>query len=502
MLNLSASIAFHARQTPERPAVIYHDRHIGYGEFYIRIQRMAALLHAHGIGPGDVVALFMKNSPAFLDIAYAASYLGAVFLPVNYRLAAAEADYILSDAQARLLFVDAEFTDIAALDIATVVLDAAAQADSRILCAAHLLTPEPCVRQEQDLVRLMYTSGTTSRPKGVMHTYGNIHWKCIDHVIALGLTREERLLIVGPLYHVGAFDLPGIAVLALGGLFCIHRDFDAERALASIERYKLTAAWMAPVMVSRILSFESAANFDVSSFRWVIAGGEKTPESRIRDFTRVFKAGRFIDAYGMTETCSGDTLMEPGCEFKKIGSTGRATPHVELCIMDEAGAGLPSNTHGEICMRGPKVTRGYWNAPEKTAECFFGDWLRSGDVGYLDEDGFLFLTDRVKDMIVTGAENVASSEVEAVLYKLPQVMEAAVIGAPDERWGERIVAVVVLQPQASLTFEELVEHCARHLARFKIPKELRLIDALPRNPSGKVLKRTLRQTGSPRPLSE
>lgn len=493
MLNLSASIAFHARQTPDRTAVIYRDRPISYGEFYTRIHCLAALMHARGIKPGDVVALFMKNSPAFLEIAYAASYVGAVFLPVNYRLAAAEADYILNDAQARLLFVDQEFTEIVALDIPSVVLDDAAQADSRLLFTQDMPIPDVCVRQEQDLVRLMYTSGTTARPKGVMHTYGNIHWKCIDHIIVLGLSREERLMIVGPLYHVGAFDLPGIAVLSMGGLFCLHRDFDAGRALASIERYKLTSAWMAPVMVSRILSFEQASNFDVSSFRWVIAGGEKTPESRIRDFTRVFKAGRFIDAYGMTETCSGDTLMEAGKEFEKIGSTGRATPHVELCIMDEAGRVLPPNTQGEICMRGPKVTKGYWNAPDKTAETFFVDWLRSGDVGYLDEDGFLFLTDRVKDMIVTGAENVASSEVEAVLYKMPQVMEAAVIGAPDERWGERIVAVIVLQPESSLTFEELELHCAKYLARFKIPKELRLVEALPRNPSGKVLKRTLRQ---------
>ena len=493
MLNLSAFIAFHATQNPDRPALIYRDTAISYREFNDRIQRMAALMHARGVGAGDVVALFMKNSPAFLEIAFAASYLGAIFLPVNYRLAAAEAEYILQDAGARLLFVDQEFASVQALDISKIVVDEAAAADSRALSPA--LTIPPChVTREADLVRLMYTSGTTSRPKGVMHTYSNIYWKCMDHVIALGLTRAERLLVVGPLYHVGGFDLPGIGVLWMGGLLCVHREFDPVAAMESIERHRLTSAWMAPVMVGRILALPDVGRYDVSSFRWCIAGGEKTPESRIRDFSRVFTAGRFIDAFGMTETCAADTLMEAGREIEKIGSVGRALAHVEIRICDSEGRTLPPNTQGELCIRGPKVTKGYWNDPVKTAESFHGDWLRSGDVGYLDDEGFLYLTDRVKDMILTGAENVASSEVEAVLYKLPQVVEAAAIGVPDAQWGERVVAVVVLGQGESLDFETLVAHCAQHLARFKLPKELRIVDALPRNPSGKVLKRTLRET--------
>ncbi len=493
MLNLSASIAYHARQAPERTAIIYRDEAISYGDFYDRICRAAALLQAHGVGKNDVVALFMKNSAAFLEIAFAVSYLGAIFLPVNYRLAAPEADYILGDAQAKLLFVDEEFTSIRELDIPKLVLDAQAQADSRYLGRSDLAIPELNAATESDLVRLMYTSGTTSRPKGVMHSYGNIYWKSIDHVIALSLTREERLLVVGPLYHVGAFDLPGIAVLWVGGALCIHREFDPEATLASIERYKLTSGWMAPVMLSRTLAIENPERFDLNTFRWCIAGGEKTPESRIRDFTRVFTAGRFIDGFGMTETCSGDTLMEAGMEIEKIGSTGRALAHVEIRIADDQGNALPPNMKGEICIRGPKVTKGYWNAPQKTEESFYGGWLRSGDVGYLDEDGFLFVTDRTKDMILTGAENVASCEVEAVLYELPQVAEAAVIGVPDERWGERVVAVVVLKPDADLSLKEIDLYCRKHLASFKVPKELQIVSELPRNPSGKVLKRVLRQ---------
>lgn len=492
MLNLSASIAYHACQAPDRAAIIYRDREISYADFQDRILRAAAMMHSHGIGRHDVVALFMKNSPAFLELAFAASYLGAVFLPVNYRLAAPEARYILEDAGARLLFVDEEFTDIVALPVPKVVLDAQAQEDGRRLGKSELEVPEPASVSDDDLVRLMYTSGTTSRPKGVMHSYGNLYWKSVDHVIGLGLTRQEKLLVVGPLYHVGAFDLPGIAVLWVGGTLCVHREFDPEAVLASIDRHRLTCGWMAPVMLSRILAVPDAGRFDLDSFGWCIAGGEKTPESRIRDFTRVFTHGRFIDAFGMTETCSGDTLMESGREIEKIGSTGRALPHVEIRIADHEGGWLSAGQKGEICMRGPKVTKGYWNAPEKTAEAFYGDWLRSGDVGYLDDEGFLYITDRTKDMILTGAENVASSEVEAALYELPQIAEAAVIGVHDERWGERITAVIVLNPGQSLTLDEIDRHCRQRLASFKVPREMKIVSELPRNPSGKVLKRVLR----------
>ncbi|HLU02617.1 MAG TPA: AMP-binding protein [Advenella sp.] len=492
MLNLSTSIAYHANRSPDQAALIYCDEAITYAQFYDRILHSAALLKSRGIGKNDVVALFMKNSPAFLELTFAISHVGAVFLPINYRLAPAEARFILDDAGVKLLFVDDEFTELMKTGVPAISVDASAQLDSRLLGEVTAAVPEAEQVIESDLARLMYTSGTTSRPKGVMHSYSNLYWKCVDHVLGLELNSRHRLLVVGPLYHVGAFDLPGIAVLWVGGTMCVHREFDALAVLASIDRHQLNCGWMAPVMLSRVLATPEAADFDLGTFEWCIAGGEKTPESRIRDFTRVFRAGRFIDAFGMTETCSGDTLMPAGRELEKIGSTGRATAHVEIRIADDQGQWLPANTKGEICIRGPKVSKGYWNAPEKTAEAFFGDWLRSGDVGYLDDDGFLYITDRTKDMILTGAENVASSEVEAALYQLPQIAEAAVVGVHDEKWGERIVAVVVLAPGATLTLQDIDQHCRKTLARFKVPRELKIVSALPRNPSGKVLKRILR----------
>jgi len=273
----------------------------------------------------------------------------------------------------------------------------------------------------------------------------------------------------------------------------VLRNFDPDEILATIERERLTCSWMAPVMIGRILACENRHRFDVSSFKWCIAGGERTPESRIALFKKMFINGRYIDAYGLTETCGGDTLMEPGMEFAKLGSAGRAVAHVEISICDEMGDEVATGFDGEICLRGPKVTQGYWREEEKTKKSFFGEWFRTGDIGRLDQDGFLYLTDRLKDIIITGGENVASSEVERVIYLLPQVADAAVIGFPDERWGERVVAAIELAPGQTLELEELVRHCRQFLAGFKVPKDMVILNTLPRNPSGKVLKRAIRE---------
>ena len=491
MVNLSSFIRFHATRDPERLAVAFKDQRITFAELLHRIERTAGFLAALGIGPDDVVAVVMKNSAAFLELAFAVSHLGAVFLPINYRLAADEVEYIAGNAGAKLVLADSEFAAAVADLSPKILLDDAAQSDTTAISGSHAAAPMH-VRKPSDLFRLMYTSGTTDRPKGVMHTYDNFYWKSIDHVIALGLNERARLLVAGPLYHVGAFDLPGIAVLWVGGMLRIHRDFDVEPVLDSIARDGLTSAWLAPVMLGSILAHPNRAAFDVSSLRWVIGGGERTPEARIRQFSDYFTRGRYIDAYGLTESCSGDTLMEAGREIEKIGSTGRALAHVEVQIRDAEGRRLPAGQTGEICLRGPKITRGYWRDATKTAACFHGDWFRTGDVGHLDAEGFLYLTDRVKDMIISGGENIASSEVERVVYQLPQVREAAIIGLPDERWGERPVAVVVLNAGHSLDYETLATHCRAQLAGFKVPKQLIVREELPRNPSGKVLKRLLR----------
>ena len=491
MINLSSFIAFHARRTPERCALKYRGEEISYATFDARIRIVGGWLASRGIGADDVIAVLMKNSAAFLDIAFAASHIGAIFLPINFRLASDEIAYIVENAGARVLIADEEFASNAAGPAPVVLVDEAAQADATRL-APNAAPTAAHPRLPSDLMRLMYTSGTTDRPKGVMLSYENFYWKSADQVLVLGLGRDTRLLVAGPLYHVGALDLPGIAVLWQGGMLSIQRDFDAAQCLAAIEADRLDAAWLAPVMTTSILTYPDRERHDVSSLRWAIGGGEKTPEARIRAFSQYFTNARYIDAYGLTETVGGDTFMEPGREIEKIGSTGRPVAHVEIEIRDDTGNRLAPGVNGEICLRGPKVTRGYWKDPGKTAAAFFGEWFRSGDIGYLDDDGFLYLTDRKKDMIISGGENIASSEVERVIYELRQVREVAVIGMPDQRWGERPVAVVVLADGAALELPDLTDHCRRHLAAFKVPKQLIIRDSLPRNPSGKVLKRVLR----------
>jgi acyl-CoA synthetase (AMP-forming)/AMP-acid ligase II len=283
-----------------------------------------------------------------------------------------------------------------------------------------------------------------------------------------------------------------VAVLWVGGTLAILRDFDPVRVLDIIARQRLTGAWLAPVMLGAILGHHDQSRYDLDSVRWVVGGGERTPEARIRAFSGLFTRARYIDAYGLTETCGGDTMMEAGRELEKIGSVGRALAHVEVEIRGPEGEVLTDGRIGEICLRGAKVTQGYWRDPEKTKASFFGNWFRTGDVGHLDAEGFLYLTDRKKDMIISGGENIASSEVERVVYELPQVQEAAVIGIADDRWGERPVVAVVLKPGAALTLAALQEHCRRKLAGFKVPKEMIVRAELPRNPSGKILKRVLR----------
>lgn len=496
MANLTEFLGYHARRDPGRTALIYRGRAIGYGEMYARAVAGAAWLEREGVRPGDVVALWMKNSAAYFDLAFAVSHRGAVLLPLNYRLAVAEIAYILADAGAKILIADDEFADDAGPLAREAVekvflLDDAAQSDLRALAgeAGAVATR----RRAGDLMRLVYTSGTTSRPKGVIHAYDQFYWKHLSISTPLGLSRDTRLLTVGPLYHVGGMELPGLSVFALGGMLALEREFEPDRALDAIERHRLNGAWLAPTMTNAVLALPSSAWRAGRSLEWVIGGGERTPEARILSFADAFPAARYVDAYGLTESNSGDTFMEPGRELEKIGSVGRAAPHLDVTIRDDDGRVLAADETGEICLRGHKITPGYWNAPETTAAAFFADgWFRTGDVGHLDAEGFLYLTDRKKDMILSGGENIASSEVERALYEMPEVLEAAVVAGPDPQWGEAPVAVVTPRPGMDLTLEAVQDHCRKTLGGFKTPKRLVLRAALPRNPSGKVLKRILR----------
>ncbi len=338
----------------------------------------------------------------------------------------------------------------------------------------------------------MYTSGTTGRPKGVMITHANLAWKNLAHIVEFGFTDADVGLACGPLYHVGALDLTTTSLIAAGATTIIHRSFDASAVVDELEGSKATTVWLAPAMVTAIMALPGIEERDLSSVRLIINGGEKMPIPLIERIQRTFPSAWFADAYGLTETVSGDTFLDRDSIVTKLGSVGRPCLYLELDVWDELGSSVAPGERGEIVLRGPKIFKGYWRDPDATATAFAGGWFHTGDVGLRDEDGYLFIVDRLKDMIVSGGENIAGSEVERVLYEHDAVLEAAVVGRPDDRWGEVPVAFVVLRQGASVPPEALLEHCRGQLARYKVPKEVILLDALPRNPSGKVLKRELR----------
>jgi fatty-acyl-CoA synthase len=500
-MNWFAVLAQHADRTPDQAMTVFAGRTTTYGEMAARAVALAGGLSAAGVGRGEVVGLLSYNCPEYLETIFAANYLGAIVMPINWRLAAPEVRFILEHSGARALVCDESLVDLAddaVRGMASAPVRACISptaADGWTTVAALRATPgraERVAAAADDTHRLMYTSGTTGRPKGVMITHANLTWKNLAHLVEFGFTSSDLGLACGPLYHVGALDLTTTTLIATGATIILHASFDASDVVDEIERSRVTTVWLAPAMVNAIMARPDIEQRDLSSVRVVINGGEKMPIPLIQRIQRIFPSAWFADAYGLTETVAGDTFLDRDSLLSKLGSVGRPCLYLELDIWDVEGNSLPNGERGEIVMRGPKVFKGYWRDPEATAAAFAGGWFHTGDIGVRDDDGYLFIVDRLKDMIVSGGENIAGSEVERALYEHDAVLEVAVVGRTDDRWGEVPVAFVVLRSDRSVTPEALQAHCRSQLARFKVPKEIVFLDVLPRNPSGKVLKRELR----------
>ncbi|WP_060886993.1 acyl-CoA synthetase [Streptomyces caniscabiei] len=504
MHNFSSILDYHLTQRPEAVAVTQDDHHLTVRRLHERVDQLAAGLTELGVGRGDVIALLLYNRPEFLELVYAASRVGAVFLPLNYRLAEEEWAYILGHAEARAIITEPEF--VRATDRIAAGLDGL---EHRLLVDGDVPSPEwtgyeallgrhrgarvaPLDVGPDDLQRLMYTSGTTSRPKGVRITYGNVQAKNLAHIVHFGLTAADTTLVCGPLYHVGGLDMPALATLYAGGGVVLQRRFDARDALRAIQERQVTNMWLAPAMVNAVLEVPDRDAYDTSSVRFILGGGEKTPEPVLRRVMNAFPNAWFADAYGLTETVSGDTFLDREHALSKLGSVGRPVPHTRVRIVDDTGKEAPAGELGEITLRGPKVFAGYWRDEKATAAALRDGWFHTGDIGHVDEEGFLYIDDRKKDMIVSGGENIATPEVERVLYEHPAVLEAAVVGLAHPRWGEVPRAFVVFRAGTDAGPDELREFCRDRLARFKVPARFDIVDELPRTPSGKVLKRTLR----------
>jgi fatty-acyl-CoA synthase len=501
--NFSSILDYHLAQRPDAVVVTQDDRSLTVRELHERVNRLAAGLTELGVGRGDVVALLLYNRPEFLELLYAVNRVGAVFLPLNYRLSEEEWAYILDHAEAKVLVTEPEFVrpaDRIAGKLTglahRILVDGSAEGTrtgyEALLDRHHGARVEPVDVGPDDLQRLMYTSGTTSRPKGVRITYGNVEAKNLAHIVHFGLTAADTTLVCGPLYHVGGLDMPALGVLYAGGSVVLQRKFDPVGALRAIQEHHVTNAWLAPAMVNAVLEVPDRESYDTGSMRFILGGGEKTPEPVLRRIMNAFPNAWFADAYGLTETVSGDTFLDREHALSKLGSVGRPVPHTRVRIVDDTGKEVPAGELGEITLRGPKVFAGYWRDEKATAAALKDGWFHTGDIGHVDEDGFLYIDDRKKDMIVSGGENIATPEVERVLYEHPAVLEAAVVGLVHPRWGEVPRAFVVFRPGASAGADELREFCLERLAKFKVPVRFDVVDELPRTPSGKVLKRTLR----------
>ncbi|MDG2029116.1 MAG: long-chain fatty acid--CoA ligase [Acidimicrobiales bacterium] len=499
-MNWFTVLAHHAVRTPDKAMVVFDGETTTYVQMAERSRTLAGGLRARGVETGDVVAILSYNCPEFLETLFAVNALGAIAMPINWRLAAAEVRYILQHSEARAIVCDEQMLAVgaeASNDVDDILRACVVEPGrpgwesvSELRAAAPPVAP--VAASGDDVHRLMYTSGTTGRPKGVMITHGNLAWKNLAHIIEFGFTDNDLGLACGPLYHVGALDLTTTTLIAAGGTVIIHPTFDAAAVVDELEQSRVTTVWLAPAMVNAIMALPEIEHRDLSSVRVIINGGEKMPIPLIERIQRTFPSAWFADAYGLTESVSGDTFLDHASIISKLGSVGRPCLHLELEIWDEQGQIVAPGERGEIVLRGPKLFKGYWRDPEATEAAFAGGWFHTGDIGLRDDDGYLFIVDRLKDMIVSGGENIAGSEVERVLYEHLSVLEAAVVGRPDERWGEVPVAFVVLRPHEAATTEELIDHCRSQLAKFKVPKAVTFLEELPRNPSGKVLKRDLR----------
>ncbi len=498
--NLAGTFLRRAQLNGERTALIFEEQVSSYSEVADRVRRQATLLRVGGVCVGDRVGYLGFNHPALLETMFAAQALGAIFVPLNFRLTAEELTFIINDAGIHTLVVDD-------------ALRGTIETARPNLCCRHFFTSEseaggwrhlPSERDvaepvaeavsvdQHDVAIIMYTSGTTGLPKGAMLTHGNILWNNINATLAFGGSRDDIILTVAPLFHIGGLNVMTLGSFHMGSTLVLLRNFDAGQVLADIERYRVTHMFGAPAMYLFMSQQPQFGATDLSSIKNLICGAAPVPESLIETYSA--RGVDFCQGYGLTETAPFSAFLTPEFAISKLGSAGQTPLYSDTRIVDSDNRPLPPGERGEICLRGPNTMKGYWNRPDATADAIDTEgWFHSGDVGYLDEDGFLFISDRLKDMVISGGENVYPAEVEGVLYKHEAIAEVAVIGLPDEKWGEAVTAVVALREGATLTLEELREWAQPYLAKYKLPLRLHVVDALPRNPAGKVLKFVLKE---------
>lgn len=500
-------IAHHRANRPNKEAVreLSPPRRFSYAELDSRADALALWLHGRGLRRGDRVALLAHNGVEFFDLQFACGRSGAIAVLLNWRLTVEELSYILQDSAPKVLIHDVEFSEAAqALQqrcrISELLCMAkrpgvAAQDNAyEAALAGHAGRPAPReVLSHDDVVTIMYTSGTTGHPKGAMITHGMNFWNCSNLGTPAGVGMDTVHLSVLPLFHTGGLNCYSNPVLHAGGTVVIMRSFDPGQALQVIgdPAQRISHFFAVPAPYQFMVQHPDFATTDLSRLRSAGVGGAPCALPILQAWAD--RGVLLMQGFGMTETSPACIFLDPADARRKLGSTGKALMHTEARIVNDSGADCAPGEIGELWVAGPNITPGYWNRPDATAAAFDGRWLKTGDAARQDDEGYFYIVDRWKDMYISGGENVYPAEVENVLYQLPQVAEAAVIGLPSAKWGEVGLAVLVLKPGQSIDKLAVLAHCAERLARFKIPQDIAVLPVLPRNATGKVLKRELRK---------
>ena len=500
---------------PKREAVVCGDTRMDYQTFAERVWRLCQGLISLGVKQNDRVAILHENANEFLEAYFSAAHLGAILVPLNFRLSARELGMILDDSQARILISQGLFNEkvdrlhsfVPAVEQVIWTRTDNAPSGPKDLTYESLLAgqqpefPKPRSIRDDDVAHLYYTSGTTGRPKGVMLTHKNVKSHALGTIAELHLTDSDRWFHVAPLFHL-ADAWATFAITWVGGKHVILPTFDPGQVLRMIQEEKITLSNLIPTMLNMMVNHPDVAQFDYSSLRVILSGGAPIAPETVRKIIDAFKCD-YVQTYGMTETSPYLTLSILKHHLKELpweeqlrfkAKTGREFINVSLRVVDDEGTDVAPNDQqvGEIIVKGDTVTPGYWNLPEETRAAIRDGWLYTGDLAVMDEERYVTIVDRKKDMILTGGENVYSTEVENVLYEHEAVLEAAVIGVPDVHWGEAVKACVVLKEGCEATEEELIAFCKGELAGYKAPKSIDFLKTLPKTGSGKIYKKGLR----------
>jgi long-chain acyl-CoA synthetase len=474
------------------PAVVCQDERRAYAELGSRCRRLAGGLRMRGLVPGDRIGVIGLNSDRYLELYLGLPAAGFVLVPVNSRLASAEMHAILTDAGVSLLFADAEYPGAA--DVKQVLT---MPGDYEDLIASVGEAGEAALGDgvaEDDLAALFYTSGTTGAAKGAMHTHRSLVSSALHFMATWPFDQQTRWLVASPMFHTGGI-IGTLATVWAGGAHVIMPRFDPDQAVDLIEREAVTHTLLVPTMLARAANAQLARPRDVSSLRYLSHGASPISAETLRRARLAFPQAELLHVYGTTEATPITTLLpheERILDTALVRSCGQPAVGVEIRVVDSSDAEVPMGTVGELLVRSPSLMAGYWQKPEATAQVMSGGWYRTGDLGYRDERSYIYLVDRAKDMIVSGGENIYSTEVEEALSSHPAVEEVAVFGVPDPRWGEAVYAVVFCRRQ--VTPDELIGHCRRRIAGFKLPRHIEVrTEPLPKSAAGKILKRELRE---------